>query len=544
MSRRTSLPVVYLAALLLLGLGYIAMMPVFEGIDEPAHFSSMRQIADTKTLPVYGKSYVDEEFMEYKGPLYYGSLRPPFDTGLGYAKFFKHPEMTGSYPQTYDEPHPHAAYTSSKVLNWQAQHPPLYYLIMAPLERGTDTLSLVAQIFWLRFASYLIALAGVALAMLGTWESGGVKSAVTGFFLYPVLFPGFFPEFARMGNDSLCIFWTGLIVLLLSRWRRDQKNYKYPITIGIVLGLGLLTKVFFVLITAALALFLLLRIWRHRSREEWRDLACLLLPAFLVGAGQHIYQTRIAGNNFTSDYAAQIAQRGGLFLNLKEHFTLAQFLFELCRGVAAVGVSWIWAGTWSLVRPHSIFYLPLLVLVTWAAVAYLRELKRHPIYDAEWLPVWLFCTFGCGLLYILFIGLALLGTGALGGWYLHILMPWAAPAVGLGFCSIWQHRRARYALLGLCSYAVLFQVGDLWAQFALFTGCASKGDDKHYAFSDSSFCLVQAPQLMERLRVLGWPCLMVIGFGGGAVCAVWLLFALSKDRSEQHDAMIKSSHGH
>jgi Dolichyl-phosphate-mannose-protein mannosyltransferase len=532
MPRRASLSVVYIVALLFLGLGYIAMMPLFEGVDETAHFSSMRQIADTKTIPVYGGSYLDKEVLDdYQGPVMYGSLAPPFDTGMVYAKFFRHPELSGSYAQRYREPHPHASFAPDNFANWQAQHPPLYYLIMAPVERVTDHASLVAQVFWLRFASYLIALAGVAFAVLAVWQMktpGNMKAAMTGFLLYPVLFPGFFPEFARMGNDSLCIFWTGLIVLLLSRWRRDQKSYKYPIAIGIVLGLGLVTKIFFVLIAAALVLFLLLRIWRYRSRQEWRDLVCVLLPAVLAAAGQHVHQARIVGKAFTSDYGAQLAQRGGLMLNLREHFTPIHFLFELCRGIAAVGASWIWAGTWSLVRPHSIFYLPLVVLAAWIAAAYLLELKRHPVSDPEWLPVWLFCVFGCGLLYFVFIGLALIGSGAMGGWYLHLLMPWTAPALGLGFCSIWQHRRARYALLGLCSYAVLFQAGVLWAQFALFTGFATKGDDKHYAFSDHSFCFMQIPQMIDRLRILGWPSLMVLGFAGGAVCGVWLLFAWRK----------------
>ena len=44
----------YLLALLFMGLAYLAILPPFEGFDETAHYSSIRQIADTATIPLYG----------------------------------------------------------------------------------------------------------------------------------------------------------------------------------------------------------------------------------------------------------------------------------------------------------------------------------------------------------------------------------------------------------------------------------------------------------------------------------------------------------
>ena len=68
MASRLSPIVVYLLALLFIGIGYLAILPVFEGFDESAHFSSLREIADTDKNPVYGLSNMDEASGDYQGP--------------------------------------------------------------------------------------------------------------------------------------------------------------------------------------------------------------------------------------------------------------------------------------------------------------------------------------------------------------------------------------------------------------------------------------------------------------------------------------------
>jgi len=51
--------------ILFLGLGYLAILPPFEGFDETAHYSSIRQIADTATIPFYGSSFIDQKIEQY-----------------------------------------------------------------------------------------------------------------------------------------------------------------------------------------------------------------------------------------------------------------------------------------------------------------------------------------------------------------------------------------------------------------------------------------------------------------------------------------------
>ena len=79
-----------LAAVLLVGIGYLSILPPFEGFDESVHYSSIRQIADTQTLPIFGRSFIDQTVIDYAshGPMRWSSGAPPF-VGLGRMVLFE-----------------------------------------------------------------------------------------------------------------------------------------------------------------------------------------------------------------------------------------------------------------------------------------------------------------------------------------------------------------------------------------------------------------------------------------------------------------------
>jgi hypothetical protein len=524
---------IYLLALFFTGLAYLAALPPFEGFDEPAHYSSIRQIAATGTIPLYGVSRVDGSVVDYQGPVAYGST---FDRGLVYSKFFADPQRVESYRKIYRRPPWNAPYRPSEVLNWQAQHPPLYYLLMAPVLSAAGSLSLVGQLFVLRLFSFLLALAGVAFGILAIEhrDAGSADGApLSGFVLYPLVLPMFFPEFTRIGNDSLCILWVGLLAYFLSQWLKDPGNRIVPsVAMGFVLGAGLLTKAFFLPIAAALAVFLLIGLRyddpnaEARSRRM-RSLGLIFAPALLIGAGWYVHNMMAYGDLVGGATGIQLTDRGGLIANLGENFSV----YGLLRSIGAILVTYVWGGTWSLVRLPAWLYGPLLAMLAWIAASFVLEAKRRPAADPLWLPVWMFAFFGCGLLWNVIIVMAITGRGNTPGWYLHILMPLAAVALGAGAHRLLRRGRARALLIGLLSYAAFFQLIAFWAQFALFTGCATKGDDKLYVFSGRALCIGDAPLLIDRMDVIGWPGLIAVGWGGALICVLWLWKLSLRERS-------------
>ena len=50
---------------LLLGASHIAMLPIWEGFDETAHFSYIQQVADNGKLPLDGKDPISTDIEKY-----------------------------------------------------------------------------------------------------------------------------------------------------------------------------------------------------------------------------------------------------------------------------------------------------------------------------------------------------------------------------------------------------------------------------------------------------------------------------------------------
>ena len=527
MTARRILVPLYLLAVFFTGLGYLAILPAFEGLDETGYYSSIRQIADTGTIPVYGASFIDEAIRAHQGPM-------PDIPGYHYRTyrmFFSQPVLVENYLSSYRQSS-FPAFRPGDEPNWEAQHPPLYYMLLAAVDKATERLPFLTQFFVLRLVSFLIALAGVAFGLLACWPSENPARsdpAIMGFMLYPIVLPMFFFEFARIGNDCLCLFLVGVTAFLLSRWLKNENNKGennkiLSVSIGVVLGLGLLTKAFFIPIIAALGAFLLLRALfdapsRTAASAHWKDLALLFLPAVLIGGGWYAYKLVAFGDLIGSNDAIILASKGGLVAGLKTNFSLSAVI----HGIAALSKSYIWTGTQSLTKLPAILFIPLTVLVVAGFGAFLLRLKHLPLGDIAWLPVWLFVFFGGGLFYHILMDIAATGSASTPGWYLHILMPWIAPVLGIGIGSLLEIRHVRPFVVGLLLYAVVFQIAALWAQVALFTSCAVKTDDSFYAFTGHYLCLDQFPTVVERLSVLGWPVLAVVGFGGGFICVLLLI---------------------
>jgi hypothetical protein len=508
--------IAYVLCLFFIGVGYIAITPPFEPFDESAHYAAIRQVADTRTLPLRGQSFLPRDIANYQGPVAYGTLHPPFDRGLVPTKFFSDPSRVTRYKELYRAP-TRRLFVPSHTPNWQAQHPPLYYIVMAPLLKLTHGFSFVGEILVLRLVSLVMALAGVILAHRAVRGNG----LHAGFAVYPLLLPMFFPAFARVGNDSLCLLLAGVLAVCLARSFEAPQEIRWPIGGGVALGLGLATKALFLPIAAAVFVFLIYRAVRCEQSPRpvlFRHLIAMAVPALALGAPWYVHHYLHFGVWSGGNEALRLAQAGGLAAAMKTGFAAG----EVLRGVVVAVVTWIWAGSWSLARLHPLLYLPPIVLLAGVLAAFIAAIRKRPLTDPAWLCVLLLGVFGAGLLWHMVISVALDGTAATMGTYLHLLLPWVAPAFGIGVA--WTIRGARHAAVmrALLVYAVVFHVIALWCQFALFTGCAWKGADKSYAFPGHSYCLDQVPLLVTRLGVIGWPWLALAGFTAGIICAAWI----------------------
>lgn len=520
----------FIFATLVTGFGWIAALPPWEGFDETAHYSYIQQIADTGTIPIYGASYLSRDVLAYRErfPTAYAN-NAPFDEngGVTYKQFFAMPSTQESLAESNTQ----RRFVPSGALNWQAQHPPLYYSILAPFYSVSRDWSWPTQMFMLRSVSWLFTVIGYGLGVLVTFRYFPQKNSVlaaTVVSAWPFLVPMFFPEMARLGNDSLCLLITGGMwwaLLRIANADAPFRGYNYAV-LGLLLGLGLLTKAFFIPITVGVVLFLLFR-------RAWRGLAIAMGFAVLIGAPWYLYKFVVYGIATGADEYILLAQQGGLVKGLIEHFSAAALL----RGLAAAVATFAWAGTWSLARLPEIFHVPLVGLLLMPLAAYGVRLLRIPLHKIDWAPALIWGMFAAGIVHHVLARIALSGEGAgTPGWYFHILAGPLGFAYALGLMQLIRYAVVRMLFPFLTLYTVGYFMAVSWLQIAMYAGCAEKlGAVKYYVFPAGTSCLGDAGSLINNLALIARPGIGVpLLFGGivlgGAALAMLYIHLVSQKK--------------
>ncbi len=503
--------VLYLISILLIGIGYISILPPFEGFDETAHYSRLRETKDQPLAIIKKESHLDGAVVKYKGPMPYSSGKPPFDKGFNYQKFFSDQTNSSDYINNYWQLPMNASFIESNDKNWQYQHPPLYYLLLAPLT--IKSIPFIYQFYMIRVISFVIAIAGVffgLLALRNIFQSNGDKSelmaSLFGFMIYPIIFPMFFLEFARIGNDSLCLLILGLIsyIWTLNSYFLCSRNKS--MLIGCLLGLGLLTKALFIPITGAILFFITLQNFINginfsASFKLLKKLSLILFPTAIIGGSWYLFKIVTYGVPGLGSEVIELDRNGGFFLALISNFSLVGFI----RGLLVPIFSFTWAGSWSLVRMSEYLELPLLLFGFGLLYFHFQHLRKESIENYHWLGFLMFLFVYIGLAVHVLISMSLTGLGQSGGWYLHILMPWIASAIGLASFRFIQSQFKRLIFFGLLTYSFFFQLMAILSHLALFSGFASKDLNKHFLFPEKTFGLSDYFTMLNNLSVLTFP---------------------------------------
>ena len=249
---------------------FVAAFYPFSGHDELAHFSYVRTLVTEARLPVI------PDLHDWRGGLQ-GGVAPPTDDIpddlYPYCRFaldwFCDPEN----PRWSDDPPrivtvPGAGYFPSGY-QYVANHPPLYYAIAAPIYALSSSMTPMWQQFVLRVLAIPFGLITVVAAYL----SARVLFPGDTFLLFTaptvVAFqPQISYEAAMVNNDIVAIAIMSVIILGMLLGIRHGFPRKLCVALGILLGLGLLTKGTTVAIIPVLGLALL---WCSK-RGDWRGL--------------------------------------------------------------------------------------------------------------------------------------------------------------------------------------------------------------------------------------------------------------------------------
>src|ERR1700722_13489370 len=261
---------------------YCATIPLWEGFDEYAHFDYIRHLALERGLPRRDTRISGEVAASLQlAPLAW-TLQDYFTDfpHVTHDAYWRLPEEERSRRQRALAALGRggaAGQESGALLLYEAQHPPLYYAIMAvPYYLARDW-PLVERVWLLRILSVTLA----SLVVPGTYFLGravfGDPACGVGAAALVTAMPGVMITLARVSNESLAIALGTAILVAMARPRRN------PWMLGVLLGMALLTKAYFLTTALALLVWLALEAWRSRSTAAARGLLLVVIPAGGIG---------------------------------------------------------------------------------------------------------------------------------------------------------------------------------------------------------------------------------------------------------------------
>lgn len=180
---------------------------------------------------------------------------------------------------------------------YTANHPPLYYVMMAPVYLLAEGWPLEAQHFALRLAAIPLGLATVLLAFLMTRQlfprDAFLLVTVPAFVAFQ---PQISYEAAMINNDIAAIAAFSWLLYLIIRGVRHRFPISTCVWIGVALGIAVLAKSTSLTGAPLIAVAIVLTMgWRNL--REWIGRGCLVvIPALVVVAPWYLYMWRTYGN--------------------------------------------------------------------------------------------------------------------------------------------------------------------------------------------------------------------------------------------------------
>ncbi len=288
-------PFLLLAFISLNCLLYVSLLPLWEGFDEAYHYAYVDYLATQNELPVLGKTVVSDQVDRSLriAPLSHvvaktipGSITSAVYLGSPVTEREDRRAALDHLPEEL-----RGSFTNSSG-NYEAHQAPLAYGVLAFVDRVAPGLSLIRRVSLLRVTGallsvFLLLLATTALAKrLGTSDPAWVNLIVACVFSSQMLYA----SICHVANDWLAI---PLAVILLVRLLDyvEIPSARNAAWLAVALGLGLLTKAYFLSFLPALVV---VSVWLSvRRRFTW---VLVWILAGVMAAPWYVRNLRLYGN--------------------------------------------------------------------------------------------------------------------------------------------------------------------------------------------------------------------------------------------------------
>jgi len=347
------------------GLFYAAFIPLWEGFDEWAHYAVIQRLALGKQLLVARGERVSREVDAslQLAPSIYGSLSRDTYWQLPESQRADYERNLRSIPVAWaGEPAigGHPAY--------EGQQAPLYYWVFAGAYRLMAGLPFLTRVWLLRFSSLLVASSAVpASFLLARGIFGSAARAVETAAMVAAI-PQLMMTVTHIGNDSLAVAIGSWLLVALFWWKELPESGPRAATLGIVVGLALLTKAYLLAFLPPLGI--LVGLLAVRRKGVIRQALVLVICAGILSGWWYV-RTWVLTHSLSGDQVEMAGNRAGT------GFVRAAREMRWGPALDFTFLSHVWLGNWSFLVVRSWMYRFFAVLAGLAALGLISRLKRH-----------------------------------------------------------------------------------------------------------------------------------------------------------------------
>jgi hypothetical protein len=512
---------------------YASMFPLWEGYDEVAHFGVVRAMAAKGILlpPRNQLGLRDVEESLKLAPIPWGthdwdvfrsSLTEEAYWGLSPAERSQREARLRDMPTSWKRED-----SISGVSAYEAYQPPLYYWLMAPALYALKGCSLLAQVTLLRWIGVVIASLAVPLIFSIALTVTQRESVALGCSAVVAVMPEFATNVARISNEPLAILLFTLLAWLGLRILNRAPSTGSAAALGTVLGLGLLTKAYF--LTAVPAVLLLVF---YKYRRAW--VAALATPVIAGAIAGWWYVRNVVTTGTLSGLAepVMLRERGLAMFPAIHHI-------PWIHAVDVILVSHLYFCGWSGLTVRSWMNHVFFVIAMLAALGLIVQLRRPAV-------LWLLSIYGffwLGQLYNVLLQYLTKGLAGSMGWYMYAVVASEVVlcAVAFGRYRIWA------VALGTMLFGLLDLYGMHWVAIPYYTGIIGhRANGALAAMHIGELRALGFDAVFERLAVNKWatvsPRVLIVLWilyiiGTILPMAVMLSLALKSKKGRPEDAL-------
>jgi Dolichyl-phosphate-mannose-protein mannosyltransferase len=272
---------------------YCALLPLWEGFDEPFHYGYVQEVANRGGFPVFGKTTLSEEIWSslLLAPVSH-AVRRNIPALMTYDEYFAlgRDRRALMHAQLDHLPASLRFVNAESHPNYEAHQAPLAYLFLAAFDRLWSASPLVARVWRLRIVAAWLSVLGTWLGVLYLARQLGLEERARWVLLFLVFSTQmFYATVCHVANDWLSVPLSVALIALCVRFY-EEPNMATTILLALLLGGGLLAKSYFLAFAPAVCG---LAAWRLLRRRRTTEFAVFLLILLAIAGPWHARNLRL-----------------------------------------------------------------------------------------------------------------------------------------------------------------------------------------------------------------------------------------------------------